>query len=404
MKKKILSDWLLPLIVAGLIPTQGKAAEQSGPINKNLGWYAGLEGGVPFGVSTFSSFGADNTYAGFDVGLYGGYRFNPVLSLEAALKWGRTTLSSQECCINAGYWLGSDGQLYNVPVRGMNGWGYGEVKSSVFMQNYGVMLNINLLGFFNRTKHSRWTLELAPGISALGTNATIKDIADGTEVLKGNTRWHLGVNGNVQAGCRIGKYFYVGVYSGITRLTGRRMDGVPEHTYKQNFIWESGLRLGVVLGKKRKSVNSATPLPPEPTVCPEDTTTAKAEISVQQTPTPKPSTEVQSKRTILPTIYFDFNSAVINSNELPKLKEIKRQMDEHPDLNITVDGWSDTEGSKAANERTSLRRATAVKNWLVLQGISAERISVKGHGSDFNEPDEAKARRAESNERKEAQQ
>lgn len=85
----------------------------------NPSWYIGLQGGVPFGVSTFSSFGADKTRAGFDAGLYGGYRFNPVLSLEAQAAWGRVNQSAQDCC--AGYWLGADGYRYEAAVAGMDG-------------------------------------------------------------------------------------------------------------------------------------------------------------------------------------------------------------------------------------------------------------------------------------------
>ena len=35
------------------------------------GWYVGIEGGMPFGFSTFSSFGHDKTHLGWAAGLYG---------------------------------------------------------------------------------------------------------------------------------------------------------------------------------------------------------------------------------------------------------------------------------------------------------------------------------------------
>lgn len=46
------------------------------------GWYVGIEGGMPFGFSTFSSFGYDKTHLGWAAGLYGGYRFNSIFSAE----------------------------------------------------------------------------------------------------------------------------------------------------------------------------------------------------------------------------------------------------------------------------------------------------------------------------------
>lgn len=86
--------------------------------NAAADWYIGVQGGVPFGVSTFSSFGVDKTRAGVDAG---GYRFTPVLSVELSMKWGKTALSAQDCCIERGYWLGRDGNRYNAPVADMDG-------------------------------------------------------------------------------------------------------------------------------------------------------------------------------------------------------------------------------------------------------------------------------------------
>ena len=62
-----------------LFPLQNMAKTVIEPDAENTNWYIGIQGGVPFGVSTFSSFGADKTRAGYDIGLYAGYRFNPVL-------------------------------------------------------------------------------------------------------------------------------------------------------------------------------------------------------------------------------------------------------------------------------------------------------------------------------------
>ena len=50
------------------------------------GWYVGVEGGMPFGFSTFSSFGHDKTQLGWAAGLYGGYRFNSIFSAELSAK------------------------------------------------------------------------------------------------------------------------------------------------------------------------------------------------------------------------------------------------------------------------------------------------------------------------------
>ena len=205
-------------------------------------WYAGLKGGVAFGISQLSSFGADKTRAGWSAGVYGGYRFNAVLSLEAQAAWASVNLSLRDCCPD--YWLGSDAVRYEAAVAGMQGWNYSSLRSRAFVQSYGLQLNVNLLGFFTATRHSRWTLELAPRIAAIGTEATFYTISDGNEVMKGDTQWHFGAGGNIQAAYSITDNLNLGIFTGITYITGKPVDGMPEHLHKTNYIWESGIRLG----------------------------------------------------------------------------------------------------------------------------------------------------------------
>ena len=217
------------------------------------GWYAGIQGGVPFGVSAMSSFGADKTRAGWSAGIYGGCRFNPVLSLEVQAAWGELNLSARDCC--PGYWIGSDGNRYEGAVAGMTGWDWHELKSRVFMQRYGVLLNVNLLGFFTVTKHGRWTLELAPHLYAVGTKADFRTIAGNAGAMKGAARWHFGAGGNLQAGYALTEHLQIGIYTGMTYLTGQPLDGTPEYLHKANYIWETGLKLGWSFGTKEKEGN-----------------------------------------------------------------------------------------------------------------------------------------------------
>ena len=48
----------------------------------------------------------------------------------------------------------------------------------------------------------------------------------------------------LQAAYRITDHLNLGIYTGITYLTGSPLDGMPEHLHQANYIWESGLRLG----------------------------------------------------------------------------------------------------------------------------------------------------------------
>lgn len=214
------------------------------------GWYIGVEGGMPFGLATFSSFGHDKAHIGWMGGLYGGYRFSPVLSAELTAKYGQMTLTARDCCVDCDYWIGSDGVRYNAAVMGMDSWNYRDLQSYVDIGQYGARLNVNILGFFNRPQPCRWSVELSPHLYAVSTKASVQTIGNKTDVQKGSTKWHLGYGGNLQAAYQINSRLQLGIYSGVTVLSDSKMDAMPEYLHKSNFIWESGLRLGYHLGIK----------------------------------------------------------------------------------------------------------------------------------------------------------
>lgn len=353
------------------------------------GWYLGIEGGVPFGISTFSSFGHDKPHLGWTGGLYGGYRFNPVLSAELTAKYGQMTLTARNCCVEQDYWLGIDGVRYNAAVLGMDGWNYRDLQSRINIGQYGARLNINILGLFCKTKYSRWSVALSPHVYAVSTKSNIQTMADGENRLEGNAKWHLGYGGDLQVGYHITRHLQLSIYSGITALTGSKMDAVPEYLHKNNFVWESGVRLGFVFGKNKKKAVSEDPTP---VVCPEKTE-APTVAEPQKEPVTTVSTE-EEKTVTFSDIYFDFNKKSISASEESKLQEILATLKKNPEMKVCVKGWCDTKGSTSINKRYSGARAQAVKAWLVEKGISADRIETQGMGSDFNEADAAKARRA----------
>ena len=161
--------------------------------------------------------------------------------------YGEMNLSAQDCCVERNYWLGSDGVLYNAGVLGMDSWEYANLKSHVRMGQYGARVNVHLLGLFHQTANSRWDLAVSPHIYAVTTKADIQSIADDAKVMKGSTNWHLGYGADLQVGYQLTSCLKLGIYSGLTRLTGERMDGMPEYQHKNNFLWESGIRLGINL-------------------------------------------------------------------------------------------------------------------------------------------------------------
>lgn len=393
---------LVAVLVSILSFSFAKAEASDSNLPDSKGWYLGVDGGLPFGLSTFSSFGHDKTHLGWAAGIYGGYRFNPIFSAELSARYGEVNLSAQDCCVERNYWLGSDGMLYKASVLGMDSWEYAQLKSHVRMGWYGARVHVNLLGLLRNTAHSRWTVAVSPHLYAVTTCADIQTLADHAEVMKGSTRWHLGYGASLQAGYQLTSNLNLGIYSGLTRLSGERMDGMPEHLHKNNFVWESGIRLGISFTKAKKRKMMETSTIPQPEVqqqltTPEENTQQQESAAKADKAETKVAEQdiAETSEVKFPVIYFDFNSIAINPDEESKLNEILHILKENPDMKVTVTGWCDTRGSVAVNKRISRQRAETLKAWLVKKGIAASRISAAGKGSDGSR-EAQKARRVET--------
>lgn len=391
---------LVAVLVSILSFSFAKAEASDSNLPDSKGWYLGVDGGLPFGLSTFSSFGHDKTHLGWAAGIYGGYRFNPLFSAELSARYGEVNLSAQDCCVERNYWLGSDGMLYKASVLGMDSWEYAQLKSHVRMGWYGARGHVNLLGLLRNTAHSRWTVAVSPHLYAVTTCADIQTLADHAEVMKGSTRWHLGYGASLQAGYQLTSNLSLGIYSGLTRLSGERMDGMPEHLHKNNFVWESGIRLGISFSKKKNKIVE-TPSVPQTEVLHQDTILSENVNQKEKETVDKAETKVVEQdikepvKVTFPVIYFSFNRITIRPSEASKLKSILHILKENPEMKVTVTGWCDTRGSVAVNRRISRQRAQALKTWLVKRGIAASRISVVGKGSDASRT-APKARRVET--------
>ena len=391
---------LVAVLVSILSFSFAKAEASDSNLPDSKGWYLGMDGGLPFGLSTFSSFGHDKTHLGWAAGIYGGYRFKPIFSAELSARYGEVNLSAQDCCVERNYWLGSDGMLYKASVLGMDSWEYTQLKSHVRMGWYGARVHLNLLGLLRNTAHSRWTVAVSPHLYAVTTCADIQTLADHAEVMKGSTRWHLGYGASLQAGYQLTSNLNLGIYSGLTRLSGERMDGMPEHLHKNNFVWESGIRLGISFSKKKNKIVE-TPSVPQTEILHQDTILSENVNQKEKETVDKAETKVVEQdikepvKVTFPVIYFSFNRITIRPSEVSKLKSILHILKENPEMKVTVTGWCDTRGSVAVNRRISRQRAQVLKTWLVKRGIAASRISVIGKGSDASRT-APKARRVET--------
>ena len=90
-------------------------------------------------------------------------------------------------------------------------------------------------------------------------------------------------------------------------------------------------------------------------------------------------TEV-GKAIILEGVVFKTGSTVITVASNAILNSAKKTLEENPEITVQIQGFTDNVGSVKSNLKLSLKRAQAVKAWLVKNGIAASRITAEGYG------------------------
>lgn len=79
-------------------------------------------------------------------------------------------------------------------------------------------------------------------------------------------------------------------------------------------------------------------------------------------------------------VYFTSEQAELDYESMKALNEQIRWLKENPNKKIIVRGYTDPTGSAAYNMQLGKKRAEAVKNYLVKNGIAADRIFVVSFG------------------------
>jgi len=83
---------------------------------------------------------------------------------------------------------------------------------------------------------------------------------------------------------------------------------------------------------------------------------------------------------ILEGITFATGKAEITPESENTLRKALKTLTTYPDISVEIGGYTDNVGSDASNQKLSEKRANAVRDWLVRQGVDPKRITAKGYG------------------------
>ncbi|MBM4117542.1 hypothetical protein FJ251_07305, partial [bacterium] len=115
--------------------------------------------------------------------------------------------------------------------------------------------------------------------------------------------------------------------------------------------------------------------------CPEPV--APVEVTpVAPEPPAAPVAEIKGAL-ILEGVHFLTGSAELAPDSRVVLDTVARSLLAYPEVRIEIQGHTDSAGSAASNEALSLRRAEAVRDYLIGQGVAAARLRAVGYGERF---------------------
>jgi OmpA-OmpF porin, OOP family len=86
---------------------------------------------------------------------------------------------------------------------------------------------------------------------------------------------------------------------------------------------------------------------------------------------------------VLNNVFFKFDKAELIETSFPELNRLLKLLVDNPSMHIEISGHTCSMGSDAYNQRLSERRAKAIEDYLVKNGINALRLAAIGYGESM---------------------
>lgn len=390
--KKIVIIFATLLLCIPALEAQQKSYKIHTP---EKGFFAGVEFGPDFGMTTLSSC-SPKGHAGFDAGLYGGYRFNRWFSLEATVVTGKLNYGAMNCCST--YWMSIDFVRYAYPQTDMPGWNYKDLSEQIKYQRYSLQANFDLFNIFGM-QNQRWTLDLSPQLSLLSSTARLwGPLSNGSNdsyCVEPGRNTNFGFGAQLSVGCFLTNHLKLSAYADIVDICGVKFDDMPIHAHATNFIWDLGVKAGWHFGKvddgSALAAAAAAAAAAEAEAARLALEKKKAEEEARLREEERKRAEMERIReenklrffAEMPPVYFANNSAELDETATTTLDHIAQGLYRYPETAIRIEAWCSDTGSESYNLELSRKRCAAVENYLKRAGVDADRIlSSNGKGID----------------------
>jgi outer membrane protein OmpA-like peptidoglycan-associated protein len=101
----------------------------------------------------------------------------------------------------------------------------------------------------------------------------------------------------------------------------------------------------------------------------------------------------------LPDILFDINKATLKPDAQVALAKLAGIVSLFPNINLRIEGYTDSTGSDELNDRLSRDRAASVRSFLASQGVAESRMTTQGYGKQYPVADNSTAQGRAKNRR-----
>lgn len=116
------------------------------------------------------------------------------------------------------------------------------------------------------------------------------------------------------------------------------------------------------------------------------TQTATARVTVNAPAPPPPpqptATDEQLFSQNVKDVYFDYDKYDVRADQSSLIQQDAQFLNQHPNMNFTIEGHCDERGSTEYNLALGDNRANAVKNALVSAGVNAGRVKTISYGKE----------------------